>query len=220
MATQGAYLIPRSHTPVWEKAYDEAFTAALDRKLNAITTVQAARRNAYHEAADEWPIGHTPPEVKERYLAEMRALEAMMDVTSDEDGSGDEADHTNPSGKACVERARLAGKWTLRTRPQEIQVLPTPPPSARSPLPVLQERKRQRDKEEEYPRKTRVISTARLDIPEGDKPDGSQVKGRKRRRTDNADDEGERNREHCIKARKTAIPRQQNWGPPPRPEAG
>ena len=108
VATQGAYLVPRSHTPVFEEAYDETFAAALDEASDTLNMIQQIRRAKYHEAADEWPIGFTPPEVKERRLAELRAIEEMEDVTSDEGSDRDEGGDAIPDGKARVEKGRPA----------------------------------------------------------------------------------------------------------------
>ena len=201
MATQGAYLVPRSHTPVFEEAYHETFTAALDRAFKLFEFGQRLRRSKYHEAADEWPMGHTPHEVKERRLAELRVLDEMWDVTSDEGSDRDEGDDATPDGKVrVVEKVQPTVERASRTRSQEAHELPTPPLSAQSPLLTPQGRKRRRDNEEEYQRKARAISAARLDVPEGDKPDGSQMKDRKRRRTDDVDNEGKGDGESLVKA--------------------
>ncbi|KAI0453498.1 hypothetical protein F5B21DRAFT_279136 [Xylaria acuta] len=160
VATQGEYLVPRMRTPVFEKAYDEEFAAALTRGLNALAVVQSARRNMYHEAADEWPIGHTPPEVKERRRAELRALEELERDLSDENSDSDEVGS---------EKRRAAPGRASRTHPQEVRWLPTPPPSTHSLIPAPHGRKRRRvstgNEEEERPRKTHVTSTTSFDLP-------------------------------------------------------
>lgn len=130
----------------------------------------------YREAADEWPIGHTPPEVKERRLAELRALDEMEGATSDEGSDRDDGDDATADGKARADKARPATGPVSRTQPQEAQGLLTPPLSAHSPMPTLRGKKRRRGEEkdeEEYPKKTRVISTARADAPEENKPNRS-----------------------------------------------
>ncbi|KAI0441911.1 hypothetical protein F4803DRAFT_575954 [Xylaria telfairii] len=155
----------------------------------------------YREAADEWPVGHTPPEVKERRLAELRAMDDMMEgTTSDEDGGGDESDDaTNPDGEA----RRRVGLANTATRG---------------------EKKRKRDEEEEeYPRKTRTISTARLDVPKGAeevpaKTTGGwlksrqlfvDVEGRQRR----AHNTISRVRPHLALRLRAAATRDCSWGP-------
>jgi hypothetical protein len=217
VATQGAYLVPRPHTPVFEKSYDESFATALDRAFNALNVEQLLRHTMYREAADEWPIGHTPPEVKERRLAELRAMDDMEWATSDEDSGGDEGDDVTPYAKTRVEKAPPAGERAWRTGPQEAHGLPTPPLSTCSPLPMAEERRRPLD-EKEYPRTTRVIPTASPDIREGDKLDGSEAKGRKRQRADDIDDRNKWNGECPAKAQKTATPRQEKRCSPTRPE--
>ncbi|MCJ1471264.1 mitochondrial import inner membrane translocase subunit TIM16 [Pseudocyphellaria aurata] len=167
---------------------------------------QGLRRSMYREAAEESPCGHTPPEVRERRAAELKAMDEMP--SSDQSSDGDEGLGATPDGKARAEKARPAAEQASRSQPQEAHRLSTPPLSADSLLPTPRGRKRQRDEEEEeYPKKTCVISTARPDALEGDKPDGSQVKGRKRLQADAVDDEGEGERERPVKARKTAAPR-------------
>ena len=188
VATQGAYLIPRSNTPVWEKEYDEKFAAALDNVSDTLDMIKRIRRAKYHEAAEEWPIGFTPPEVKERRLAELRAIEEMEDITTDEGSDGDDGGVAIPNGKARVEKARPVTERASQTRLQEAHGLPTPL-SGNSPLPMPQGTKRRHDEEKEYPRKTPVISPVSLDVSKEDMPDGSPVKGRKRRRTDDVDAE-------------------------------
>ncbi|KAK6067270.1 hypothetical protein SCUP515_10242 [Seiridium cupressi] len=73
VATQGAYLVPRAGTPVCPEAYNDQLVAALKQHLNAVITEQICRRVMYHGAADEWPIGRTPPKVTKRRKAELKA---------------------------------------------------------------------------------------------------------------------------------------------------
>ncbi|KAL8647821.1 MAG: hypothetical protein Q9210_005333 [Variospora velana] len=209
VATQGEYLVPRAGTPVFEKAYDDEFAAVLARKLKALTIVQIVRRVMYRQAADEWPIGHTPPEVKERRRAELRALEELEGAASNEGRDSDEDNDATTDGRTGSEKGQAAPGRAFRTQPQEACWLPTPPLSVHSHVPTPHGRKRRRvstrDEEEERPRKTYDTSIARVDSLEEDIPNGSQGKGRKRRRADDADDEGERNRERPNKARKTVA---------------
>ena len=74
----------------------------------------------YREEADEWPIGHTPPEVKERYYAALKRQEELEGATSD--SSVDDKKDGPGSRKA----AALAQKHSL----------PTLPHSAGRPLPI------------------------------------------------------------------------------------
>lgn len=240
MATQGEYLVPRSHTPVFEEEYHETFAERLDRAFRRYEFGQRLRRARYHEAADESPAGFTPPEVKERRRAELKAIDEMWKKVDRESGDwdssdGDEGDDATPDGKACVERVQSATEWPTLTRSQEAHGLPTPSLSPHSSPQTPLGRKRRcdeeekkgeeppKEKEEEPARKTRIISAARLDVPEGEKPDGSQVKGRKRRRADDVDDEwegegnGERDMERPVKACKTTpAPTPQQMRRPPK----
>ncbi|KAI4265901.1 MAG: hypothetical protein L6R35_007016 [Caloplaca aegaea] len=210
VATQGEYLVPRAGTPVFEKAYDDEFAAVLARKLKALTIVQLARRVMYRQAADEWPIGHTPPEVKERRRAELKALEELEGATSDEGSDGDEDNDATTDGMTGLDKGQAASGRASRREPRGPCWLPTPPPSAHSPVPTPHGRKRRRvstrHEEEERPRQTYDTSIAKLDSQEQDIPNGSQRKGRKRRREDDADDDGEEDRERPNKARKTVAP--------------
>lgn len=186
VATQGAYLITPPRTPIFEKPYHETFLAKLDRAFQLHDFGQRLRRSKYHEAADEWLFGYTPPEVRERYLAEMRAIEDLWDKTTDEssDGNGDEGDDAIANGKARVEKTRPATQRASRTLSKEAHGLPTPSLTGHSSSPTKQGRKRRLDGEEEEEeeeeqeekeedaRKTRVISTATLDVPGGEKLDG------------------------------------------------
>ncbi|KAH8902597.1 hypothetical protein BR93DRAFT_972653 [Coniochaeta sp. PMI_546] len=70
VTTQGAYLVPRADTPVFQEPHDGRFAAALEQNLDSVFTQQICRRVKYRDAADEWPIGPTPPEVKEKRKAE------------------------------------------------------------------------------------------------------------------------------------------------------
>lgn len=78
--TQGQHLVGQPHTPVFPPLSSEtqAFATELAASLSALISRQNRRRLAYGvEAAEEWPIGPTPPKVrraqKERLRAELRA---------------------------------------------------------------------------------------------------------------------------------------------------
>lgn len=77
---QGQHLVVQPHTPVFPLLSSEthAFAAELAASLSALISCQNRRRLGYGvEAAEEWPIGRTPPKVrraqKERLRAELRA---------------------------------------------------------------------------------------------------------------------------------------------------
>lgn len=150
----------------------------------------------------------TPPEVRERRRAEVRAAEEAWGATSDDASDNDEEGDAVVDGRAGAEKGQAASVRASRPQSPEAGWLPTPPLSAHSPRPAPHGKKRRRistgieEEEEEGPRKTHVTSTARVDSPEEVIPNGSQEKSRKRRRADDVDDKGER----PIKARKTAAP--------------
>lgn len=80
VATQGQHLVAQPHTPVFPPLSSEthAFATELAASLSALISRQNRRRLGYGvNAAEEWPIGRTPPEVrraqKERLRAELRA---------------------------------------------------------------------------------------------------------------------------------------------------
>ncbi|KAI3316750.1 hypothetical protein HD806DRAFT_420520 [Xylariaceae sp. AK1471] len=217
VATHGKYLIPPMRTPVFEKSYDEEFAAELAQRLDALTIRQLVRRAKYHEAADEWPIGHTPPEVKERRRAELRVLEELERALSDEDSDSDEV---------SLEKGQAAPGRASHTRLQETRWLPTPPLSTHSPIPTSYERKRRHvstDEVEERPRKTRITSTASVDFLE-DTPNMLRGSSRKRRWADDANNErdGDGDRQRYTKARKAAAlaSSQRRTHQPIRSEAG
>ncbi|KAI1312872.1 hypothetical protein F5Y03DRAFT_202655 [Xylaria venustula] len=84
VATQGACLAPRGHTPIYTKRDDETFAAQLSLKLRALLIAQACRQIKYGaEAAEEWPIGRTPPEMVEKRKAELDKLEELSDNAFD-----------------------------------------------------------------------------------------------------------------------------------------
>lgn len=80
VATQGQHLVAQPHTPVFPPLRSEthAFATKLAASLSALISRQNRRRLGYGvEAAEEWPIGRTPPKVrrvqKGRLRAELRA---------------------------------------------------------------------------------------------------------------------------------------------------
>lgn len=81
----------------------------------------------YRQAADEWPINHTPPEVKEQYQAEMKALQEQEEkfISSDDSANSDQ------DGQVAPDKGMLASN-SLR-RSSQTHGLPTPPISADSP---------------------------------------------------------------------------------------
>ncbi|KAL8741298.1 MAG: hypothetical protein Q9190_006081 [Brigantiaea leucoxantha] len=215
VATQGTHLVPSVNTPVFEKAYDEEFVTKLSRALELVITITPkTRRIKYRQAADEWPIGHTPPEVKERRAAELRAMEEARKTTSDESSDNDEDSDATVDGKSGAKKGQAPP--VRGSRPQSLQPgwLLTPPLSANNSIPTPHGKKRRRmstsveedEKEEKRPRRTHITSTTRADSLPEEIPKGFHEKCRKRRRADDVDDKGEEDREHPTKACKTAFP--------------
>lgn len=186
---------------MFEKAYDENFAVTLTRKLYAIAVEHIVRRAMYRQAADEWPTGHTPPEVKEQYEAEMKAREEQEEITSDDSGS---SDHDGRVG---------SGKGVLASnpprRPPKTHGLPTPPISADSPLSITAEKCRRRvsdgrdNEQRERRTKTHVTFTKTIDSAENALPNESRGRSRKRRRNQDVEDAEEANEERLTKTRVT-----------------
>ncbi|TVY68945.1 hypothetical protein LSUE1_G009486 [Lachnellula suecica] len=82
--THGAYLITRPRTPVFQGTYNEEFVSTLENELNHIITQQIWRRRKYRDAADEWPIGRTPPEIKEKRATEVKAMTEQWNASDAE----------------------------------------------------------------------------------------------------------------------------------------
>ncbi|KAI0423864.1 hypothetical protein F5Y09DRAFT_354419 [Xylaria sp. FL1042] len=169
VATRGAYLVPRASTPVWPEANDGRFAAALERHLNALLIVQRVRRSKYHDAADEWPIGHTPPEVKEKHEAELKAWDEIAGVTS-ESSDNDDDDNNKDKGKPV---AAPEADW-----------FPTPPPSAESPMATSHKREQRRISREDEKKEASAAAEHAM-------PNMAHQKGRKRRRTRDVGDKEE-----------------------------
>ncbi|KAL9014352.1 MAG: hypothetical protein Q9173_001001 [Seirophora scorigena] len=202
VATNGAYLVPRRPTPVFEKTPNEEFAATLYRELHALLVVQKCRRVMYRQAAEEWPIGRTPPEVKEQRDAELRMLLQFEGITSDSSGDSDKGDDA-AGGDAGLEECVVATTDRPYPPPQA-RFLPIPPLSADDPLSAPRGRKRRRisgshkegNGKKQRPRKT-LPSSATTGHVEIALPNGSQGMSWKRRRT--WDDNEAENLERPIK---------------------
>ncbi|KAK3385779.1 hypothetical protein B0H63DRAFT_187575 [Podospora didyma] len=208
VATQGAYLVPRAGTPVSQESYDD-HAAALEQHLDAVITEQICRSAMYHGAADEWPMGHTPQEVKDKRNAELKAQEELEGATSD-DGS-DNDDDKDKGGNGI--NARVGPGNPVAPRPRrpvrQADWLPTPPLSAESPLATTNRRRRWRiseedDEEKERPAKKHVSFAQKVSAAAQDAvPNTAQQEGRKRRRTLDVGDEEEEDKERPSKVRKS-----------------
>lgn len=137
----------------------------------------------YGGAADDWPIGRTPPEVQEKRKAQLMALEEFEDNSN-----------VNDSNIA----SRVDSGETVPGRPPQTGWLPTP---LESPPTTSHSGKRRRisegNKQETHTAKTHVstgkeIATEEVSaIAECGAHSAFQRKGRKRRRALNRVDEEE-----------------------------
>ncbi|KAF9729840.1 hypothetical protein PMIN01_11773 [Paraphaeosphaeria minitans] len=185
VATQGAFLIPRARTPVFQQTCDDSFVARLERELHAVFTEQICRMKMYHGAADEWRMGHTPPEIREQRAAELKAQEEFEGQTSDTGSDNTEFGVTDtevsPRNPVIADKTRRARK---HRKSRQIEWLPSPPPSADSSLDISCTRKRRR-------------------TSEGDDEDAERFAG-----------ENSYSNEEVFPARKTALhntSQQKNW---------
>lgn len=124
--------------------------------LDALVVGQTCRSVIYHGAADEWSIGHTPTELKEKRKAELKALEELEDATT-----SDESDEDNSKHNASSDRP---------LRPRR---LPIPPMSTASP-PSTPHRSKRRwvpeedEEEKEHLPKKHVSSAKDISTAVGD----------------------------------------------------
>ncbi|KAF2254138.1 hypothetical protein BU26DRAFT_134186 [Trematosphaeria pertusa] len=148
VTTQGAFLGPCLRTPVFENGYDKDFLDRLHRKLELLVMVQGWRTGKYREAADEWPIGRTPPEIKERRAAEMKAQRELWDSdcsTGDEDPN---VIYTRVGPGKTVAAPDRPPRRPTPPVPGQADSLPTPALSTESPLNTSHRTKRRRIPEE------------------------------------------------------------------------
>lgn len=110
-------------------------------KLHGAGVAQITRENMYGQpAADEWPIGRTPPEVREIYELRVKAQLELWDITSDDSDDGDHGRIGPEKGKPTTSRPR---------GPPQTHEFPTPPISAESSRPVPYETKPRHVSDEE-----------------------------------------------------------------------
>lgn len=213
VATQGAYLAPRTNTPVFRDDGYKDFASRLTSNLEGVLIEQECRTNMYHGAADEWAMGHTPPELKEKRKAELEALDALWGITSDDDNAKAKASNdidarVGPGNPAAPEQPQ---------RPHQADWLPTPPLSAKSPLATPRRGKRRRtstqDEENGRLAKKHISSAQEVSATAEDAaPTTAQQKGQKRRRTLDVDDEQEgEGKERPSKVRVSTAPPSSIW---------
>ena len=148
VATQGAYLVPRTGTPVLEKPYNIEFVKRLNMYLDVLVMRQGWRRSIYRSDADEWPIGRTPPELKERRKAELKAMEELWDITSDDSSANNEDKDEGVNGIRDDKKRTGAALAQPRTS-RQTGGLPSPSLSAEISLATPYSRKRRRISEED-----------------------------------------------------------------------
>jgi len=176
----------------------------------------------YYGAANEWPMGHTPPEVKEKRKAELKAQEELEGATSD-DGSDNDDNDEDKGGNDIDARvglgkpvAALDRPWRPR-RPRQADWLPTPPLSAESPPATPYRRKRRRisgedEEEKERPAKKHVRFAQEVSAAAEDAvPNTVWQKGQKRRRTLDVGDEEEGDKKRPSKVQVTTTRPSSIW---------
>jgi hypothetical protein len=161
----------------------------------------------YHGAADEWPMGHTPPELKDKRKAELKVLEELEGATSD-DNSDNEDENKDKGGNDS--NARVGpGKSAAAAVPNR-PWLPSPPLSAESPLATLHRRKRRRtceENEEEIECPAQKVFREALPSIDVAVLNAAQKKGWKRRRTVEVCDGKEGDKEWPSKMRSVWLQR-------------
>lgn len=188
IATQGACLVSRANTSVFQKTHDENFAVTLTRKLNALDVEQIVRKVIYRQTAEEWPIGHTPPEIKEQYDAEMKARIEQADINLIDDSNSD-------NDVKVGSKKDVLASYSLCLSSQE-HGFSTSFMSASTSLPITNEK----DNETKKCRtKIGVIFIMTTDCAENALPNETQRRGRKRRRNHDVEDLDRENEEQLIK---------------------
>jgi len=81
-----------------------------------VITEQIYRSVIYYSAANKWPIGHTPLEVKEKYKAKLKAQEELKGATSD-NGSNNDDNNKDKGGNNINARVSLGKPVVVPDRP-------------------------------------------------------------------------------------------------------
>jgi len=90
--TQGKHLVSRPTTPTYSRTLDPDFVEKLHSSLYSLLNTQKLRVHQYGEnIAEEWPISHTPQEIKTNWVEERTVVDSWNDefppTPSDDDGS-------------------------------------------------------------------------------------------------------------------------------------
>lgn len=190
-------------------------------QLCAVVVEQTCRTAMYHGAADEWPMGHTPTEIKEKRKVELKAQEELEGATSNDESDNDDGKFKGGNGiiGTVSRRSTVAASNRPRRpqRPRQAEWLPTPPMSAESPPSTPHRNKRRRVIEEDEEEKERLakkhVSYAK-EIPAaaGDTvPKTQQQKSRKRRQTVDVRDIEEVEKKQSSKAQVTTARSSSTW---------
>jgi hypothetical protein len=122
VATKGAYLVTEPSTPLFmTRINSDEFAAELQRKLKWLLVIQGGRKNKYgQQAAEEWPIGHTPPEMVEARAAKVKEIQARFDADtppSSDDENAYSAKASSLRNQAAPEASRLPHQLATPTSP-------------------------------------------------------------------------------------------------------
>ncbi|KAI1348878.1 hypothetical protein F5Y01DRAFT_291047 [Xylaria sp. FL0043] len=219
VGTQGKHLLPRLDTPVWENGYSKEFASTLACKLDGLLMIQRCRQNQYREAADEWPIGRTPPEVKERHEADLREMDEWFGLSDDAYDAYWAARGEKPycikryrdlaQSMAYPEEDQTAPRRPIQAGVQELpQVSSQAAPSCTLIAHTDERREAVRGEEDTRSAKVHVASDIRMESPTEEKPSPIRATSRKRRRDSDADDtdyEEVRRKGRLAKVRKPVI---------------
>jgi len=89
--TQGQYLLKRPSTPIYSQEHDLKFSQHLTERLESLVNIQNFRTHKYGvDVAEEYPISHTPIEIKSSWETEQAAFDKFLDElppTPSDDGT-------------------------------------------------------------------------------------------------------------------------------------
>jgi len=89
--TQGHYLLKRPSTPIYSQEHDPEFAQQLSERLDSLVFRQHLRTHKYgKDVADEFPISHTPTDIKTSWQNEQDAYQKFFDElppTPSDDGT-------------------------------------------------------------------------------------------------------------------------------------
>ena len=97
VGTQGRHLVARPNTPIYSKPFDPEFVYLLKSGLERLDLRHSIRSHKYGQAAaDEWPAGHTPIELREEYSIRSKAqVAAFYEACRESDSDYSEVEETH-----------------------------------------------------------------------------------------------------------------------------